>query len=260
MKAVILAAGQGTRMGKYTRDRPKGMLEFHGKPLLQWQIEALRQGGVDTISIVTGYRNDAIHFDGVRYYHNAMFACSNMVESLMCAKEALDEDIIVAYADILYSSKLIKQIVSEQGEIVVAVDVAWRAYWRMRFGTTEKDLETLTVQGDLITSLGQEVESSEGIDYRYIGVLKFSKDIWPQVFSLYEQKQLRNEPWRSSGKSFLNGYMTDLLHELIEGKVRVKPCVTAGQWLEFDTESDYETLCQHQKAETLSKFYYPTNE
>jgi len=260
MKTVILAAGAGIRMGRYTRHLPKGMLEFGGKPLLEWQMEALRKGGLETIIIVTGYRKEAMDIKGITYYHNGKFESTNMVESLMCAKDEFDSDILVAYADILYTPDLVKQMATESGEIVVAVDAAWRDYWKMRFGTTEKDLETLTVKGELITELGREVESSEGIDYRYIGLVKFPKDIWPKVFSLYEHKKSSDEHWFASGKPFLKGYMTDLINELIGQGVRVKPCVTAKQWLEFDTEGDYETLCEQQRAGTLTQFFRPTND
>ncbi len=255
MKALILSAGQGTRMGSLTRDLPKGMLALNGKPLLQWQMEALRKAGLGTIIIVTGYCKEAIGFEGVTYYHNDKFDSTNMVESLMCAKDELEGDVLVAYADILYTTHLVEQMVAEPGEIVVAVDAAWREYWKVRFGTTEADLETLTVQGGLITELGRAAETSEGIAYRYIGLLKFSKEIWPTVCSLYERKKSRDETWLASGKPFLQGYMTDLLNELIGQGVRVKPCVTAKQWLEFDTEADYTTVCERQREGTLTEFF-----
>lgn len=242
-------------MGKYTREIPKGMLQLNGKPLLQWQIDALREAGIETIIIVTGYRKETIDFDGVAYYHNANFDSTNMVESLMCAKAALTGDVLVSYADLLYTPRLLKQLASQSGEIVVAVDAAWRDYWSMRFGTTERDLETLTVQGDLITELGRPVESSEGIRYRYIGLIKFSEAVWSQVFSLYAHKMNGEEHWRASGQPCRKGYMTDLLNELIEQGVRVKPCVSIGQWLEFDTADDYEMACKQHGAGTLRQFF-----
>jgi choline kinase len=242
-------------MGKYTRDRPKGMLELNGKPLLQWQIETLYVAGVESIVIVTGYRKDTIRFQGIKYYHNGRFASTNMIESLMCAKKELNSDVLISYSDVLYTPDLVRRAISEPGEIVVAVDSAWRDYWKMRYGTTEEDLETLTVRDGLITELGREVESSKGINYRYIGVLKFSKNIWPDVLSLYENKKSCAASWRPSGRPFSDGFMTDLLNELIENGVPVKPCVTAKQWLEFDSEADYETVCKQQRAGKLTQFF-----
>jgi len=252
---VILAAGQGVRMGKYTRDLPKGMLDFDGKPLLAWQLAALREAGVNQIVIVTGYRKGAIRFEGVRYYDNPRFDCTNMVESLMCAGQELEGDLLICYADILYTPELIEKLIGEEGEVAVAVDSAWRDYWTMRYGTTEHDLETLTVDSGRIVELGRAVESSEGIDYRYIGLLKFSKDVWPKAFELYDGKKARRERWLASGKPFEQGYMTDLLSELIRVGVNLAPCVTARQWLEFDTERDYELACEHRRQGTLSRYF-----
>ncbi len=125
----------------------------------------------------------------------------------------------------------------------------------MRYGTTEHDLETLAVENGRIVELGREVEGSEGIDYRYIGLLKFSKGVWPRVFEAYDSKKSKRERWHASGKPFEQGYMTDLLGELIRAGVKVAPCVTAKQWLEFDTERDYEIACEHQRKGTLSRYF-----
>ena len=247
-------------MGRYTRHLPKGMLEFGGKPLLEWQMGALREAGLKEISIVTGYQKNAIQVKDVRYYDNARFDSTNMVESLMCAKEEFSEDVIVSYADIIYVASLVKSLAAGEGEITVAVDSAWREYWRMRYGTTEHDLETLSVEDGHITELGRKVDRSDGIDYRYIGLVKFSKGVWPQVLSLYEQKKSSSERWRPSGKPFLKGDMTDLINELIERGVKVGACVSAKQWLEFDTEKDYEVARECRTAGILAHVFGPADE
>ena len=90
MKAIILAAGKGVRMGKYTQDIPKGMLSVNGKTLIEWQMQALRRGGVDTIIIGTGYRKETIPYADVTYVHNTDHATTNMVDTLMCPLPGLD--------------------------------------------------------------------------------------------------------------------------------------------------------------------------
>ena len=70
MKAVILAAGQGTRLKKYTENLPKGMLSFKGKTIIQRQIEMYRKCGINNIIIVRGFAADKIAYEGVRYYTN----------------------------------------------------------------------------------------------------------------------------------------------------------------------------------------------
>ena len=68
MRAVILAAGRGSRMGHLGDDRPKCLIELEGKPLIERQIAALRRGGVDEIEIVRGFRAEMIDFPGLCYF------------------------------------------------------------------------------------------------------------------------------------------------------------------------------------------------
>ena len=60
MKAIILAAGRGSRMKKLTNDKPKCLVKLHGKPLLEWQLESMRKSGISEIAIVTGYKHEML--------------------------------------------------------------------------------------------------------------------------------------------------------------------------------------------------------
>ena len=59
------------------------------------------------------------------------------------------------------------------------------------------------------------------------------------MLALYDKKKLLKEKWKSSGNDFKNGYMTDILQEMIDEKIEVTPHFTKNEWLEIDTESDY---------------------
>ena len=102
MKAIILAAGQGTRLKKYTQNLPKGMLEFQGKTIIERQIEIYRNCGIENIIIVKGFAAEKINYENVTYSINEDYENTNMVESLMTAKSEFNEDIIVSYSDILF--------------------------------------------------------------------------------------------------------------------------------------------------------------
>jgi choline kinase len=253
MRAVILAAGSGRRMGKYGENLPKGMLPINGKSIIEWQIGKLREIGISDIVIVTGYKAEMITFEGITYFHNPAFADTNMVETLMCAREAFDTDILVSYADIVCTRKLVAMVAGCGYDIGVAIDEGWRDYWMLRYGTTETDLETLIVSEDgKITCIGKPVSSSEGLNYRYIGLIKFSVGGISSAMELYNWKKRRNENWIQSGKPFAMGYMTDLLHELIIRGQMVYPVITRGGWLEFDTVEDYEKALHMSGSDTLS--------
>ncbi|MCX6122131.1 MAG: phosphocholine cytidylyltransferase family protein [Ignavibacteriales bacterium] len=256
MKALILAAGEGKRLAKYTKNLPKGMLEFNGKTLIEWQICRFRKAGIDDINIVTGYMKDKINYPGIKYYHNPNYGITNMVESMLCAREIMDSEMLITYSDILFTDELLNLTSTYKGDIGVAVDKSWKEYWAMRYGTTENDLESLTIKDDKIVELGKPVASSKGIDYRYIGMIKLSKTGTMKTLKMYENKKATNESWIQSGKTFRNGYMTDLLNELIlEGNI-IQPIVSDGGWLEFDTNDDYEIMLnQIQDGKISNKFF-----
>ncbi len=255
MKALILAAGRGRRMGSAGENIPKCLIQFEGRALLEWQLSSLRAAGINTIGIVTGYCAEQITVKGVTRFHNPNFETTNMVESLMCAREFLQGDVVIAYGDVIYTPALVMNVASYTGAVVVAVDKGWRGYWQARYGTTETDLESLDVRGEKITALGKPITSSLGLDYRYIGLLKFADAVWPKVFELYQQKRETSAGWKSSGKSFLQGYMTDLISELIENGADVRPCVSEREWLEFDTAEDLAQSTQAVSTGTIQDFF-----
>ena len=256
MKAVILAAGQGTRLKKYTENLPKGMLVFMGKTLIERQIELYRACGIECISIVTGFAADKIGYEGVSYYHNARYKETNMVESLLTAKAEFDEEIIVSYSDILFGKSLLEGMMGAKGDFACAVDDNWQAYWQKRYGSVDFDTESLAIdERDNITELGLENPPLEQISARYIGLLKFSKyglkaivDIMAKAYAEYNGK-----PWQQSGKPVECAYMTDLLNALIEEGKEVQAVRFRNGWMEFDTSEDYEKAVEWGKDGSLGE-------
>ena len=257
MKAIILAAGQGTRLKKYTQDLPKGMLMFQGKTIIQRQIELYRKCGVEDIIVVRGFAGDKIPYTGVKYYTNADYADTNMVESLLAAREEFTEDVMISYSDILFSESMLRVMLETSGDFLVAVDRNWKEYWQARYGRVDFDTESLSMYNDgCITSLGLENPPLEPIDARYVGLLKFSlrglkviEQVMEKAYALGEDR-----PWQQSGKPVRKAYMTDLLQALIEEKEPVKAVSFHHGWIEFDTTDEYETACGLAENGILDRF------
>ena len=92
MKALILAAGRGSRMKNLTDDKPKCLIEFRGRPLLDWQLDAIHEAGINDIAIVTGYKREMLIGRGLKEFNNPRWNETNMVFSLACAEEWLIDE------------------------------------------------------------------------------------------------------------------------------------------------------------------------
>ena len=243
MKAIILAAGMGSRLKKYTENLPKGMLAYQGKTLIERQIETYRRNGISDIIIVRGFAAKKINYADIKYFDNKNYSTTNMVESLLQAKSEFNDDIIVSYSDIVFEDKLLKKMISSNVDYGVAVDDNWKVYWNLRYGKIDFDTESLAIDSqDNITELGKDSPALESIDARYIGLLKFSKNGLSNILSIMEdaQKSYKDKPWQQSGIPGMQAYMTDLLNALIQSGAEVKAIHFNNGWLEFDTNEDYE--------------------
>jgi len=258
MKAIILAAGRGTRLEKYTKNLPKCMLNFDGKSLLERQIETLRNCGITEIIIVKGYMKDKINIKGVKYYINEDFADTNMVETLFCAESEMDTEILVCYSDIIYEKKVIKRILENNFDIGVAVDKDYLEYWYARMDEPERDSESLIINKEgKIIELGETNCEKDKAKVRYIGLIKFSKKGVEVLKQVYHENKAnyfnKNIPWLRS-ESFKKAYMTCMLQDLINKGIRVDPIILNRGWMEFDTEEDYEKANKWLKEGSLGRF------
>ena len=256
MKAIILAAGQGTRLKKYTENLPKGMLTFDGKTIIERQIEMYRVCGIDKIIVVRGFAADKISYEGITYYTNADYANTNMVESLMAAKDEFDDDVIISYSDILFEERLLRGMMQSGCDFACAVDDNWKEYWQLRYGRIDFDTESLAIdEDDNITELGLESPELDDIDARYIGLLKFSKEGLKYIENIMETayKEFEDKPWQQSGKTVKKAYMTDLLNAIIETGKNVKAVHFNNGWIEFDTNEDYENALEWSESGILNR-------
>lgn len=244
LKAIILAAGRGTRLNKYTVELPKCMLNFAGNTLIKRQIDTIRKHGIDNITIVTGYMSKKINYTGIKYFHNEKYATTNMIESLFCANSEMTDDIIVCYSDIIFEEEVLEKIINSNYDISVVVDLEWKKYWKIRYGKVNYDLESLKINNNRIIELGREEQNIDEIDGRFVGLIKFKKKVIMDLFEVYNiaKKKYSRSFWPKSKKPFKQGYMTDLLQEFIFQGFKVSPVFIKNKWLEFDTNEDYEIV------------------
>jgi phosphoenolpyruvate phosphomutase len=120
--AVVLAASRGRGLEALTADRPKVMLPIAGRPLLRWLIDAFKKERIDEITVVGGYRSDAIDTAGIKLVLNERYASTGELTSFACAIDGLDTDTIVSYGDLLFRSYVLRDLVESEADFAVVVD------------------------------------------------------------------------------------------------------------------------------------------
>ena len=128
-KAIIIAAGLGSRLKGYTESLPKCMLKFGDKTLLERQLDAYRDCGINNISVVRGYKKEKINIEGLRYFENPDYENNNILNSLFYAEEELNGNVIAAYSDILFEPAVVKRLLESEADISIVVDIDWRGYY-----------------------------------------------------------------------------------------------------------------------------------
>jgi L-glutamine-phosphate cytidylyltransferase len=234
MRAVILAAGRGSRMGPHGDNRPKCLVELNGRALIELQMAALRRGGVDQIGVVRGYRAEMIDFPELTYFANDRWAETNMVMSLAAAGPWLrTQPVIVSYADIFYRSELVRGLAAADGELVISYDRRWRQLWARRFSDPLSDAETFRLDSaGRLLEIGGKTTRIEDIEGQYMGLLKFTPPAWAKIESLLAKLD-------PTARDRLD--MTGLLRRLLaEKEIPIHTFGTDAQWGEIDAPGDMQ--------------------
>ncbi len=171
MKAIILSAGQGSRLGHLVDDRPKCLIDFNGRSLLDRQLDTLEANGIEEAVVVTGFHDElvqqavAARSGGPRVtcVFNPFFKVADNTGSLYMAREALSGDCLVWNGDTLVSDALMAKVVAnERPGICVTVD---------RKDRYDDDDMKVIEEGGLLKAIGKRL--SEGVNAESIGLLAF---------------------------------------------------------------------------------------
>lgn len=232
MKAIILAAGRGSRMKNLTDDHPKCLVRLRGKTLLDWQLQSLQAAGIHEIAIVTGYKRELLTDRGLVEFFNPRWEETNMVSSLACAQAWLqDEPCVVSYSDIFYSPTAVQSLADSPAALAVTYDPNWLELWTKRFGDPLLDAETfrLTQEGVLL-EIGNTPRSVEEVQGQYMGLLRFTPEGWAEV----ERIRQTLTPEQCDRM-----HMTGTLQKVIDARrVAIAGIAYEGEWGEIDSVQD----------------------
>jgi choline kinase len=198
MKAIITAAGVGSRLGKATEKNNKCLLKVHGKMLLEISVDILRSQGIREIVVVTGHCYGKVEkaLNGkATFVYNPFYQVSGILPSVwLCRNHVENNDFVFITGDSLYHPDILKDCIREKGDIAVCVE---------KKNCDEEDSKVI-IKNHKIVNMGKNIEL-EKANGEFVGIMKVRKKANRKAFDAIEKvlKQGR-----------LNAYMTDVLMEL----------------------------------------------
>lgn len=242
MKAIIIGAGRGARLMPSTAHTPKCFAEVGGKRILDWTIEAFASAGVDRICFIGGYRIECVQeaYPHFRFHHNRDWERNNILESLMCAEAEMDEEFICCYSDILFTPAVVRRLLAASVDLSLVVDTEWRERYRHRTQHPPADAEKVTVQDGRVTRIHREIPEKQAYG-EYIGVARFSRAGAEALRSEYHRcrERFHGRPFREA-RVFEKAYLIHLFQEMIEQGIAFAHVDTPGEYMEVDTQEDFE--------------------
>jgi choline kinase len=224
MKAIILAAGKGSRLYPVTLNKPKGLLKIGNETILDRLIRQFRDLGINDILLVVGFKKEIFkdHFgDEVRYREYGNFDNTNNLHTLWSINDELNNDVIISFADLVLHDEVIYKLIQSPGEIVMAVD------------TSQVLKNTMRVEVDNDRLLSIKTTTIKNSSGNFIGLAKFNSKGCKRLLS--------------GMKKIINGNYDDYYTLAIDNMSRsgkmVNYCDINGiLWREIDTKYEYDEV------------------
>ena len=242
MKAIIIAAGIGSRLGDLTKDLPKPLIDVNGKSILERQIELFKKFGINEIFIVTGYKNNKIKFSDINCVYNSEYQQTEQIGSLMKARNEISGDVIISFGDILFEEKILEELLENKDDFVLVSDPNWKKSYESRPDNPPTQSDFIALKNNKIIKFFKnslEIDNSYSV-VEFIGLMKMSamsSNIFLQKYNNLEKSHTGKFHFASS---FMNAKFIDFFEELRLSGIQMYTLNINGKWCEIDTIQDLE--------------------
>ncbi len=239
MKAIILSAGQGSRLGSLTDDKPKCLIEFGGRSLLDRQLDALASNGVGQAVVVTGFHDDLVEKviarrsggPEVRTIYNPFYKVADNLGSLFLARAELSGECLVWNGDTLVSDTLMARVIgNRQPGICVTID--------RKASYDADDMKVVVDEGGRLRAIGKRLPMAK-VNAESIGLLAF-RDGGAERFAQAIERDIRS----SEGTTI---WYLRVIHHIAEAGEVGTLDIAGEEWGEVDFPEDVE------QAEALAR-------
>ena len=247
LRAILLAASRGQKLGPLTERRPKCMIDVRGEPLLQRLVRTLNRSGLRDVTVVRGYRKEAIALAGIETVDNDRYGETGEAASLACASDRLDGPCLVSYGDILFRRHLLDGLLAADGDIVTVVDARRRAAAAAADGSRAPDRSVdwvrctrpftggyLDDERVILEAIWSDAAGGDSAHGEFIGLSKMSTDGAALVRGVLD----------AMGKDgTLEGAdLPDLFARLVAEGAAIDVLYVTGHWLDVDDAFDLASL------------------
>jgi choline kinase len=241
MKAIIIAAGTGTRLGKNESKLPKALLEVNAQTILSRQIAILKKMGIEEIIVITGPYAEKFPSIDVTYVNDRDHDEHDILGSLIVAKDYIEGDTVITYSDILFDAITLEQIIQQECDIGIAIDMDWKKAYEGRTLHPSTEAENVLLDDDKnILKVQKNIKSREENVGEFLGIIKLSSHGSKILTDKFEYLFANNLGTFHNSALLKKAYMTDFIQELVNSKINVTPIFISGKWCEIDTYQDLE--------------------
>ena len=242
MKVIVIAAGDSKRIGDHTKNIPKAMLKIGEKRILDFQLGFFTDKKINDIIIITGKHHKKFDFKDVSYIKDKNSKKHDVLGSLMCARESMNDEIITTYSDIILDETILKSIIESKDDIAIGVDLEWEKRYIGRTQHPKEQADNVLLENQKILKIKKNItiQKNNQLMGEFIGMMKLSKEGCKKFVKIYEELEKTHNGSFHDSPTFDKAYLTDMLQELIDRGINVKPIFVKGEWMEIDTPQDLD--------------------
>jgi choline kinase len=233
MRGIILAAGKGSRLNGTAGESPKCLVKVGGVTLVERQIRALRDAGVEDIAVVVGCQSERVRRacgHGITYVENTRYAQTNSLYSLWLARPLLFEGFVVLNCDVLFHPVLLSDLLTSRHED--ALLLAYREADQPPFGDEEMKVK---VRGGRVVSMSKTMDPAEA-DGENVGIVKFGPAGAAALVDVMD-------------RLVAAGGLREWAPRAFAEVARIRPVHAIGTrgypWIEIDFPDDYQRAVRH---------------
>ena len=242
MHVIIIAAGSGERISDDIKNTPKSLISVNNKPIIEYQIDILKQMKLDHIIVITGPNNEKFELKNVQYIKDVNYNKHDILGSLMEAKNYIKNDVLILYSDIIFERQIIEKILDSKSDISIAVDMNWEKRYENRSAHPKAEAENVLLNEEKnIIQIKKNIQNEKNLIGEFLGIMKLSTEGSKIFVKKYEELLKNNKGNFHEASSVLKAYLIDMIQELVDSQIHVEPVFISGKWYEIDTMQDLKT-------------------